>query len=73
MPQMHLYLSKEIATKVKKKAAKLGISSSKYMANILKKELSSDWPEGYFESFFIDDPSFQVHDDDLLPPKEIEL
>ena len=72
MPQMHLYLSEELAANVKEKAARLGISSSKYMANIIKKELSSDWPEGYFESFFVDDASFNIHDDDLLPPKEIK-
>jgi len=68
-----LYLPKELAAKVKEEAAKLGISSSKYMANIIKKELKTDWPEGYFESFFIDDSSFKLHEDDLLAPKETKL
>lgn len=73
MPQMHLYLPDKLASKVKKRAASLGISSSKYMANIVKEKLSTDWPDGYFDSFKINDPSFFIDNYELPALKDIDL
>jgi uncharacterized protein YllA (UPF0747 family) len=50
MPQLRFTVSEEIATKLRKKAAERNWNLSKYIAEIVKKEVDVDgWPEGYFE------------------------
>lgn len=50
MPQLHLYLTEDLANKVHQHADAAGISISRYLAEIVQKEMTSDWPEGYFEA-----------------------
>ena len=51
MAQLHFYLPDSLAEKLKEKAEKANLSVSKYMAELAKKELENQWPEGYFELF----------------------
>ena len=51
MAQLHFYLPDLLAEKLKKKAEKAHLSVSKYIAELAKRELENDWPEGYFELF----------------------
>jgi len=51
MAQLHFYLPDHIAEKLKNKAKKAHLSVSKYMAEIAKREVENEWPEGYFELF----------------------
>lgn len=47
MPQLHLYVSKEIAEALIRKAKAQGISVSRLLAEIVRREVSPSWPQGY--------------------------
>lgn len=49
MPQLHLYVSEEIAIKVREKAREKNMTVSRYLTEIVKREIGKGWPEGYFE------------------------
>lgn len=49
MPQLHLYVPEDLAEEIARRADGLGISVSKYLADVVKKEVSPGWPPGYFE------------------------
>jgi hypothetical protein len=49
MPQLHLYVSEDIATKVREKAKARKITVSRYLAEVIKREVGQGWPKGYFE------------------------
>jgi hypothetical protein len=49
MPQLHFYVPEETANKLKARAKAKDKSLSKYIAEIVEKEVKpSGWPEGYF-------------------------
>jgi hypothetical protein len=50
MPQLHFYVSDELAEKIRQRAKASRLSVSKYLAGLIKKEVGSGWPEGYFET-----------------------
>ena len=50
MPQLHFYVSDEIAERVRRRAESNHMSVSKYLAAIVKNEAGVGWPEGYFEA-----------------------
>ena len=49
MPQLHLYVPEEIAAEVARQAESRGLSVSRYLAEIVRREVRVGWPEGYFE------------------------
>ena len=49
MPQLHTYVSENVAEKLRRRAEALGLSTSKYLAELARREVGSGWPEGYFE------------------------
>ena len=49
MPQLHLYVSDEIAETVKARAKAAGQSLSSYLADLVVNQVAGDWPEGFFE------------------------
>jgi hypothetical protein len=49
MPQLHLYVSNEIAEALKRKSKAQGMSVSKYLAEIVRKDLGVGFPEHYDE------------------------
>jgi hypothetical protein len=50
MPQLHLYVPEPIAEKIKQRAQAAGVSTSRYLAQLVQHDLGSDdWPEGFFE------------------------
>lgn len=49
MPQLHLYLPKEIADEVKRRAERQGTSISRYLAEIVRARVADEWPAGFFE------------------------
>jgi hypothetical protein len=51
MAQIHCYIPDEVAEQLQKKARHAHISVSKYLANLVKKEVGNQWPEGYFDVF----------------------
>ena len=51
MPQLHCYVPDEIAAQFQQKAEHAHLSVSKYLAKLIKNEIASQWPEGYFDLF----------------------
>ena len=53
MPQLHCYVSEEIAQQAQHRAEKSGLSLSRYLAELVKRDaqVSNGWPEGYFDIF----------------------
>jgi len=50
MPQLHLYVSNEIARKIKHHAEASGQTVSKYLAKVVLKDVGEGWPEGFFDT-----------------------
>ncbi len=50
MPQVHTYLPQAIAAKLRSRAAARGLSLSRYLAQILSREVEEGWPPGFFET-----------------------
>lgn len=51
MPQLHCYVPEDTASQLQKKAERLHLSVSKYLAFLIQKDIGNQWPEGYFELF----------------------
>lgn len=49
MPQLHLYLPKELAAEVKRRARARRLSVSRYLASVVKRDVAEDWPEAFFQ------------------------
>lgn len=49
MPQLHLYVPEDVAAKVREKAKARNLTVSRYLAELIKREVGEGWPEGYFE------------------------
>ncbi len=49
MPQMHLYVPREVAREVKRRAEAKGATVSAYLAALVKREVADAWPDGFFE------------------------
>ena len=51
MAQLHCYVPDEIAKQFHQKAKHAHLSVSKYLANLIKNEIGSTWPNDYFDLF----------------------
>jgi hypothetical protein len=49
MPQLHFYVSDEVADDLRRRAKASRQSVSKYVAAIVRRDLHPGWPKGYFE------------------------
>jgi len=49
MPQLHLYVSDELAAEVEQRAKKHGLSVSRYLAEVVRRDIVTTWPKGFFE------------------------
>lgn len=49
MPQLHLYVSENVASVVRELARARGMTLSGYLAELVAREVASDWPGGYFD------------------------
>ena len=48
--QMHCYVPDSIAEAIRRRARARGIPVSRYLAELVRREVSGGWPEGYFEA-----------------------
>lgn len=48
MAQLHLYLPDDLAEDVKERAKSRGLSVSAYLAEIVKSQMSDQWPKDFF-------------------------
>lgn len=51
MAQLHCYVPDTIAEHFRRKAEQSHLSTSKYLAQLVKKEVGQEWPEDYFTLF----------------------
>jgi hypothetical protein len=53
MAQLHCYVPEEIAHQAQRRATQSGLSLSRYLAGLVKRDTGSgaSWPEGYFDIF----------------------
>ena len=49
MAQLHCYVPDHIAEMLKEKAQKANLSTSKYLALLIKQETVGEWPDDYFD------------------------
>ena len=49
MPQLHAYVPEEVAARLHSKAQARGLSTSRYLAEIIRRDVGQGWPEGYFD------------------------
>jgi len=49
LPQLHLYIPDELAERIQREAQAADMSVSRYLAQLVQREISPDWPAGYFE------------------------
>ncbi len=67
MPQIHCYVPDDLAKKFQAKAKQSHLSVSKYLALLIKKEVSNQWPTDYFKLFgqWQGDPLERPSEDDF--------
>jgi len=49
MPQVHCYIPEDTAKQLQQRAQQARIPVSRYLAQLIRKDLASPWPEHYFE------------------------
>lgn len=50
MPQLNLYVNEDLAERVRRAAEQADMSVSRYLAELIRREVETDWPAGFFES-----------------------
>ena len=74
MPQMHFYIPAKVAEKIKDNAKRLGLSSSKYVSQLVTEKVEGSWPAGYIERLSKGNIDLNLEgDEDLLPLDDIKL
>ena len=48
MPQLNLYVNDELAERIRHAAEDAQLSISRYLAELIRREVETEWPEGYF-------------------------
>ena len=56
MPQLHFYVPDDFAKRIKARAAQAHLPVSRYLAELVKKDVGQDWPKGYFERISSSEP-----------------
>ncbi|MCX7016269.1 MAG: hypothetical protein NTW86_27550 [Candidatus Sumerlaeota bacterium] len=49
MPQMHFYVPDPMAKELRARARARGLTVSRYLASVVRRDLGQGWPEGFFE------------------------
>lgn len=49
MPQLHAYVPKSLAARVEARARSRGVPVSRYLADLIRRDVDLGWPEGYFD------------------------
>ena len=49
MPQLHTYVPKNLAARVAARAKARGVAVSRYLADLIRRDVELGWPDGYFD------------------------
>jgi len=47
--QLHLYVPAELGEQIRRRAAARGLTVSRYLAELVQRDVGGGWPEHYFE------------------------
>jgi hypothetical protein len=50
VPQLHIYVPEKVAGIVRDRALSRGMTVSGYLAELVTREVASEWPPGYFDT-----------------------
>ena len=50
MPQLHLYVSDQVAKRLRDRANARGMTLSKFVSGLVSERMPDEWPDGFFES-----------------------
>ena len=50
MPQMNLYIPDDLAERIRRAANAADLSVSRYLAELVRREVETEWPADYFET-----------------------
>lgn len=48
MPQLHFYVPRDLAERIQKEVQATQKSVSSYLADLVKRKMAPNWPEGFF-------------------------
>lgn len=48
MPQLHLYVSDDVAERIRGRARAKQLSVSQYLAQVVEQQVVTEWPEDFF-------------------------
>lgn len=48
MPQLNLYVNDDMAARIRRAASEADLSVSRYLAELIHRELETEWPQGFF-------------------------
>lgn len=49
MPQLHTYVPKNLSARVAARAKARGLPVSRYLADLIRRDVDLGWPDGFFE------------------------
>jgi len=49
MPQLHAYVPEHLAERLRARARARGVPVSRHLADLIRRDVGSGWPEGFFE------------------------
>ncbi len=49
MPQLHFYVPEDVADQIKARAAQVKQPVSRYVAELVKRDVCQGWPKNYFD------------------------
>lgn len=52
MAQLHFYVPDDVARQIQQRAVQANMSVSRYLAELVKREASDQWPKDYFDQVF---------------------
>ena len=50
MAQLHFYVPDDVAAEIRRRAESMGMTTSRYVAELVSRELAGEWPLGYFDN-----------------------
>jgi hypothetical protein len=70
MAQLHFYIPDDLAERVKARAAQARMPVSRYVAELVKREVGSGWPKDYFKRIASRSSAAVIVHEPSGPPEE---
>ena len=70
VPQLHFYVPSDVAEQIKARAAQAKLPVSRYVADLVKRDVGQGWPEGYLEQISGATARAPIRYEPVGPPEE---